>query len=176
MKTIPLEAKRVCGGCHACCILPSLDEGGIQKNGGERCPKLNGIGKCSIYPGRPKTCREFKCGWLAGKLPEGVEYRPDKLGLMVGAVEIEGFVAAQVYEVWKGAAETEERANKVVQMLMRENLVMLVDNHEPRPCTRILGPQPLVEAFLGAIGQEKLREAVLGRAPRESLVELEVAR
>jgi hypothetical protein len=31
--------------------------------------------KCTIYEDRPKSCRDFKCQWLKGELPE--DMRPD---------------------------------------------------------------------------------------------------
>lgn len=73
-----------CGECNGCCIPFQIDE--IKKKDDTRCVYLQSSeeGCCSIYQNRPKTCKDFECEWLRGKIERGqLRYRPDNLGLVV---------------------------------------------------------------------------------------------
>lgn len=68
---------RQCGDCTLCCTLtyvPELDKQERVKCGS--CAK-----GCTIYEGRPKSCADYKCAWLAGEMSE--DMRPDKSHAMV---------------------------------------------------------------------------------------------
>ena len=71
-----------CGECRACCVIPHMREGELEKPSGVPCQHLCDIG-CSIYQYRPKVCRTLNCGWLLSqsrndRMPP--ELRPDRCG------------------------------------------------------------------------------------------------
>jgi hypothetical protein len=77
-----LVAGRGCGACNVCCVVPKIDEPALQKLPGCRCPNAAGDGSCAIYEQRPRTCREFYCGWrLADWIDERL--RPDQSGIFI---------------------------------------------------------------------------------------------
>jgi hypothetical protein len=77
-----LVAGRVCGSCNVCCVVPKIDEPALQKLPGCRCPNAVGDGSCAIYEQRPRTCRDFYCGWrLADWIDERL--RPDQSGIFI---------------------------------------------------------------------------------------------
>lgn len=63
-----LKMERSCGSCSLCCTVMGIMELGKPDN--QRCPKLNDIGRCTIYPTRPEECRSYSCMWRAGLLPK----------------------------------------------------------------------------------------------------------
>ena len=73
---------RECGDCNVCCVVPKIDEPALQKLPGCRCPNALGDGSCAIYEQRPRTCRDFYCGWrLANWIDERL--RPDQSGIFI---------------------------------------------------------------------------------------------
>jgi hypothetical protein len=79
---MPLVQGRDCGACHVCCIALPVDDGGLVKPQGTRCPNLTGTGLCGIYADRPSDCAAFYCGyrrleWVNDTL------RPDQSGVLV---------------------------------------------------------------------------------------------
>jgi len=85
---------RSCGACNVCCVVPTIDEPALQKLPGYRCHNALPDGACAIYQTRPRTCREFLCGWRRLKwIGEGL--RPDVSGVLVRLVReatlVQGF-------------------------------------------------------------------------------------
>ncbi|GAA0536021.1 hypothetical protein FHS83_003269 [Rhizomicrobium palustre] len=70
-----------CGECHACCRALIIDEQELQKLAGTLCANCRGEAGCAVYHTRPKTCRDFHCGWRMLPLPE--EWRPDRCQIML---------------------------------------------------------------------------------------------
>jgi hypothetical protein len=145
---------RVCGACHACCVLPALDLPALKKPAGDRCRHLDGRGLCTIYARRPDVCRGFECAWLAGSLPAGLEYRPERLGLMLAGEEYEGITVIKAYEVWKGASMSSPRANELLHWLGERELVLIVDNPPPDPSTTVIGPPAKHRRLEAALGDQ----------------------
>ncbi len=55
-------AGKTCGSCTKCCKVMGIPE--IKKRPWEECPNVvPGLG-CNIYADRPRSCRQFICGWL----------------------------------------------------------------------------------------------------------------
>ncbi len=73
---------RVCGPCDVCCRVPTIDEPALQKLPGYRCENALPGGGCAIYEARPRTCRDFFCGWRRLKWI-GEAMRPDLSGVLV---------------------------------------------------------------------------------------------
>ncbi len=77
-----METNRTCGSCSYCCTHVKVDA--FNKPAGISCshllPVINDCGACGIYEDRPSECRQYKCSWLEGRLPE--ELKPDKSGLL----------------------------------------------------------------------------------------------
>jgi len=79
---LSLVAGRGCGACNICCVVPKIDEPALRKLPGCRCPNSVGDGSCSMYEQRPRSCRDFYCGWrLAGWIDERL--RPDQSGIFI---------------------------------------------------------------------------------------------
>jgi len=76
---------RSCGACNVCCVVPTIDEPALQKLPGYRCHNALPDGGCAIYATRPRTCREFFCGWRQLKWI-GEALRPDVSGVLVRLV------------------------------------------------------------------------------------------
>jgi len=71
--------KRTCGKCSACCKTHAVEV--INKSEGKLCKNCI-VGKgCTIYPNRPKECKDFRCEWLKGFGKENL--RPDLLGIVL---------------------------------------------------------------------------------------------
>ncbi len=58
-----LVESRVCGPCQVCCQVPTIDDPALQKLPGYRCEHALPHCGCGIYDTRPRTCRDFFCGW-----------------------------------------------------------------------------------------------------------------
>ena len=73
-------AARTCGGCTLCCTVMGIAE--LAKPAGAGCPHCVSGSHCSIYGGRPGSCRSFRCQWLANPtLPASL--RPDRSGVVL---------------------------------------------------------------------------------------------
>jgi hypothetical protein len=146
-------ASRPCGECSACCTALAVVE--IEKEAGTACCHIGQEGKgCSIYPDRPRSCRDFQCLWRIGAGRD--DERPDRVGIVLdttrpGHAGHPGMVAL---EAWPGAFEDSYEFLRRIASEGDGRLVFLVKGHQPR---RVLGP----EAELRRIGVllEELRAA-----------------
>jgi len=77
-----LIAGRSCGSCNVCCVVPTIDEPALQKLPGYRCHNALPSGACAIYERRPRTCRDFFCGWRRLEWI-GERLKPDASGVFV---------------------------------------------------------------------------------------------
>lgn len=68
---------RECAGCVACCTLTRVPE--LDKPYGVTCCHV--CDGCAIYSERPQSCRDFRCAWLNGEMPDWM--RPDKAHVML---------------------------------------------------------------------------------------------
>jgi hypothetical protein len=74
---------RGCGTCNSCCIWLTIDDPQLHKAQGHRCANLQPDCACAIYQTRPRTCREYYCGfrrldWVPDTL------RPDQSSVLIG--------------------------------------------------------------------------------------------
>ena len=74
---------RGCGTCDSCCIWLTIDDPELRKAQGHRCGNLRSDHACAIYPSRPRTCRDYYCGfrrldWVPDTL------RPDLSSVLIG--------------------------------------------------------------------------------------------
>lgn len=107
---------RKCGACTTCCTVMRINDLEPPKPGFTDCPhqrkRRDRRGRkpgCTIYPDRPRTCRDWNCYWLDGLFEK--QDRPDKIGLLadssdgalVGLTAIAGFPVMNVRECWPGA-------------------------------------------------------------------------
>jgi hypothetical protein len=76
---LPIYA-RTCGECEECCRGVAVAE--LNKPSHTPCVHQTGKG-CAIYGDHPTECKDYKCAWLQGHLPE--EMRPDMIGILVDA-------------------------------------------------------------------------------------------
>jgi hypothetical protein len=76
-----LVAGRACGACNVCCVALTIDDPALRKVQGVRCPNARPDNSCAIYATRPRTCRDFYCGWRTLKwIKEPL--RPDRSGVL----------------------------------------------------------------------------------------------
>lgn len=140
-KTFTLEPtgqqSRRCGGCTACCEIVSVKELGLKSfHGG--CPHLatvlhaRGPG-CSIYAGRPASCRGWSCAWLVGPPEEWRDdLRPDRCGFVVDTItdliRVNG-VEREAAQIWvaKGSEDAwrHDPANAVILAAVDTGLYVL---------------------------------------------------
>ena len=73
---------RECGGCNVCCVALTIDDPELQKVQGYRCKNAQADNSCAIYAARPRTCRDFNCGWRLLKWVRE-SLRPDRSGVLV---------------------------------------------------------------------------------------------
>jgi hypothetical protein len=75
-------SKRACGACSLCCKLPYVPE--LRKPIDTWCKHAApGCGGCSIYPKRPRSCRDYICGWLSSEPGVGDEWFPAQCHMML---------------------------------------------------------------------------------------------
>lgn len=77
-----LVAGRDCGTCNVCCVALTIDDPDLQKVQGFRCRNTLPDKGCAIYEARPRTCRDFNCGWRQLKWVRE-SLRPDASGVLV---------------------------------------------------------------------------------------------
>lgn len=73
-------AARQCGECQLCCRLLPVEE--FNKPALTRCSYQRHGKGCSIYAGRPISCRLWSCRWLVND-DMGDQSRPDRSGIVV---------------------------------------------------------------------------------------------
>ena len=78
---IDLVPGRQCGECKVCCIVPPIDEPGMQKQSNAMCHHRLENG-CDIYENRPLACRTYFCGWRRLAFLND-DWRPDKSGVLL---------------------------------------------------------------------------------------------
>jgi hypothetical protein len=121
-------ANRVCGECTACCTIMAVDE--LNKGNYQGCP--HDCGRCAIYDARPRTCRNWSCGWLLGHIEGDERQRPDKLGLMFNRERLGGEMIPVVYEVWPGAGR--EANNAALLGEMSQKMPIILRDFQTRKC------------------------------------------
>jgi hypothetical protein len=104
-ESAPAEPAGGCGDCQVCCVVLGVES--IDKPAHKSCKHQCSSG-CGIYPERPAECRDYLCLWRAGVLIGGVNYRPDRLGLMLTVHNDESMYddAILIYEAWPGASDS----------------------------------------------------------------------
>lgn len=95
---------RTCGECTLCCKIPAIE--GLKATN-TWCKHVC-AGGCSIYPERPKVCREFECWWLTHpEMPDNM--RPDKVDFYVVGKDEDSLLRVMVNDVhptaWLGRLE-----------------------------------------------------------------------
>lgn len=96
-------AARSCSGCTACCQVVPVAELGLKQYQG--CPHVRSVihaagPGCGIYANRPRSCSEWRCGWLEYEDWED-DLRPDRCGFVVDEV----FDLVRVNDVDQPAAQ-----------------------------------------------------------------------
>jgi uncharacterized protein len=64
-----------CGACTKCCKLMGIAE--LKKPAWSECVHVARDVGCKIYPDRPRSCRQFICGWLLDP-GMGPDLKPDQ--------------------------------------------------------------------------------------------------
>jgi hypothetical protein len=139
----PGKEQRRCRQCDACCTVLAVEE--VAKPEFERCD-YQGQSKpgCAIYEERPESCRIWSCAWLQG-FGTGND-RPDKLGLILDAVETVGGPTVQAREVWHGAFHL-PRVQVTIRGFAERVPVVLMYRDGGR---KLIGPPGLVRMMVDA--------------------------
>ncbi len=130
--------ERNCGTCVACCVYPSVNEGGVNKSALKPCPKLvdaerlapplcEEVGAfqgmpmieskhlrgttdegCTVYDKRPACCHDYHCAWMDGH--GNIEDRPDHSGVVVDQYTPQGPLKTGLIAkpLWYGAEDQHE--------------------------------------------------------------------
>lgn len=96
--------KQECGECQACCTALGIEQLTPPKPMWYVCRHQCRTG-CKIYGRHPDECQRYECAWLSGMFQGIIEYRPDKLGLIIDMRELDGIPFAQVWEINPRAIE-----------------------------------------------------------------------
>ena len=140
-----LEATRQCGACTACCFLPRIqkNEDGLPllpegKIGYTACEHLGCTG-CSRYEERPNVCRDFFCLWRSGHILGDERRRPDQLGVMFTAVEYDGRIVTEAWELWEGAVR-DHPGRAIINYLFNAGYILMIRFYGV-PCSlQYIGP------------------------------------
>lgn len=131
-----------------CCKLLGIDEI-PDKQDGHWCPHAAPgarPGACTIYEDRPQSCRDFRCAWLHGTLPD--DWKPDRLkAVIVGNVADERLM--QVYEDPHGPEVSKGKLVPWIRQCLNRGLVVCVVRGER---SRMLGDDKLIADVLGKTG------------------------
>ena len=153
-------ASRPCGGCTACCTVLEVSE--LKKPLGITCAMVGENG-CKCYSERPKSCRDYLCGWKLGHGNDAS--RPDLCGILFSPVEGSSPVhpGSVVHEVWEGAFE--HPANQVLmnEVASKGLMLVLIKNGWPK---RIMAPEDrmgrvgaIIRGFNEVAAQQPARNA-----------------
>lgn len=164
-----MEENRTCGTCVACCVYPSINEGGVKKSAFKPCRNLidseellaprceeegafqgmlmltskhlRGIDteNCMIYEGRPESCKSYRCAWLDGHGEK--EDRPDKSGVVIDDINhIDKIRNSLIAKpLWWEAEEQYKGVNAIANISRSSNLPIIVLQFTEFKIMRIVG-------------------------------------
>jgi len=116
---------RSCEGCNACCVVLRIKE--LEKAPGIPCEHLAGK-RCGIYLDRPTVCRDYRCPWLQGVLPDWM--KPAKCGVLVQP-QPKKEDCCEVHELWPNAGKSRSVAQWIKSQVDRGVEVVLFPYSEP---------------------------------------------
>jgi hypothetical protein len=104
---VPLVPGRSCGTCTLCCKLMKVPE--LDKPQGSWCTHCAPRKGCTIYEKRPKSCRDFFCGYLTSP-GVGEAWKPLQSRMIL--MKVDGGIAAVVdrdrKDTWRAAPYYEQ--------------------------------------------------------------------
>jgi Fe-S-cluster containining protein len=130
--TRPSPIPSSCGGCTVCCkILQVNDTPGGPKPAGVLCPYLNGEDNgCTIYKGRPGTCKSFECMYIKlarrSDKETPVELRPDKSGVMIVHNPQRLFFTCHVYDPKRPDAWKSPEVQEAILGFLKEGFRVII--------------------------------------------------
>jgi len=124
---------RECDGCTLCCSILMVPE--FKKPMYKMCEFCDK--GCTIYKDRPKSCRDFDCGWLQGDMSE--DMKPDKVHFMIEKLKNVPIVLAlpeKGYEKTWRTQEIEDELRKTyvdkgISVVALDGMALLAANHSP---------------------------------------------
>lgn len=141
--------RRKCGSCTACCHVIEIKELG-HKPAYSPCPQQVGKG-CLIHGDHPKTCRQFKCGWLEG-LGQN-RHRPDRIGAFMTADQTSFGKIARLHEVVPGALESRAVVDFVADTKLAGKHILVGTTSQGSVV--IAGPEPQVSVYRSHLRSQK---------------------
>lgn len=136
-------ACRPCDTCTACCTALGVAE--LRKEPGTPCRYLRPEAApkaCDAYKSRPRSCREFYCGWRLGFFGDDPTKRPDVFGVVVRPNETGGVPFLLAMEAQAGALE---RAREELEGLAHEMSTPIVLGRPGSEQAEVVGPADLVQ-------------------------------
>lgn len=148
-----VTSARSCDGCNVCCVALPIRE--FDKAPDAPCDKLCD-GGCSIYPRRPKVCREFYCLWRMTEawLPDWLE--PSRCGFAISFNDLERWPAVVTVHPMPGVDPLASVWNQTVFTTMAEQWNCMVairsapwTTHVITPTGSVLTPQTFPDLVQG---------------------------
>ena len=162
---------RTCGSCKLCCKVFHVEE--LNKPGGVWCKHCPGKG-CEIHnrPEQPAVCRNYKCLWLLGLLPDALgtnrlpeDARPDRLRVIFSVRRIGGILIVEAKESEPGAAKRKE-VRQIINGFRKRGIgaeVICGDRYKEIFAPYMSKPKmkAYLEQILAAHGQENMISQVM---------------
>jgi hypothetical protein len=163
----PLVPGRICGSCTMCCTVVGVEE--LNKPAGVTCSHVVAGKGCAIRDQRPRSCRQFFCGW---RLDPNIDslWKPDisgfvltislRYGAMLVMVDPTRPLAWKVQPYYGRLKEWSARAfredKRIVAVVGSDATVLLPDRDVP---VGVLGPDDeIVLSRLGNAYQAERRK------------------
>lgn len=139
-------SERSCGDCDVCCNILEVKE--LNKQGYKNCENKLESNGCKIYETRPNSCKEWSCCYILGLIPDDVELRPNKLGLMFYPVSAKNndlnMSMYMAQEVWPNARESKEAQELIA--LFKIKMLTMIRHYNSNKFTYV-GPSDQVKEF-----------------------------
>lgn len=131
-----------CGGCTACCERLKVPE--LEKPASQRC-LYQGPDGCLDYQNRPASCRNYECMWRNEDAARSLKLedwaRPDRLGVILSAVMMNGVPVLLMSELTDGAADGYWPQKLILRLRKRAPVVVVW----PSRADRWYGPPHAVQ-------------------------------
>jgi len=155
---LPILQDRQCGSCSLCCKLLPIAKSDVfdfEKAAGEWCSHCApGLGGCTIYDTRPQGCRNYKCEWLKGNLPEAL--KPDTINAIFEQKQVENIPYYLI--VWDSTQPLHPELERFLLTLNGKQRLLIYD------CPKEFGPDQPYIAGLGETEEKRHQDALKLRA------------
>jgi hypothetical protein len=139
-------SQRSCGDCDVCCNILEVRE--LNKKPYCNCIHRAEAGGCGKYDSRPSICNEWSCSYILGLIPEDIELRPNKIGVMFYPVSAKNndlnMSMYMAQEVWPNARNSKEAQELIA--LFKAKMLTMIRHYNSEKFTYV-GPAEQVKEF-----------------------------